>query len=66
MTTNDKPDAPAQPDKRVRRVLISGKEALTPEGLAAFYAAIMGRPVKPEDVAEFRRLAAERAGKSGT
>jgi hypothetical protein len=64
------PEAPAQPetvqpDNRVRRVMISGREAFTPEGLAAFYAALMGRPVTDADVEEFRRLDAESAAKRG-
>jgi hypothetical protein len=49
------------PDSKVQRVLISGREALTPEGLAAFYAALQGRPVTPGNVAEFRELAAKSA-----
>jgi hypothetical protein len=53
------------PDSKVQRVLISGREALTPEGLAAFYAALKGRPVTREDVNEFRRLAAKSAAARG-
>jgi hypothetical protein len=57
---------PDLPDNRVRRFLIPGKSALTPEGLATFYAAIRGWPVTDADVAEFRRLQHERANTPGT
>ncbi len=58
---NELSPAPTPSDNRVQRFLISGREALTPEGLAKMYAALQGRPVTPEDVAIFRELEPKRS-----
>lgn len=48
-----------QQRQKVQRVVVSGKEAQTPEGKARVLAALLGRDPTPRDVEEFRKLAAK-------